>query len=71
VTIGYTNTFNIGNAIQGTGYAEIVFAYNSVGTVLPPTIAKAFLSASIAAGGTSVVTLTLSNSNALADLSST
>ncbi len=34
VTVAYTNTFPTGNALQGTGYAEIVFDY-STGTPEP------------------------------------
>jgi hypothetical protein len=34
VTVGYTNAFPTGNALQGTGYAEIVYDY-STGTPEP------------------------------------
>ena len=34
VTVNYTNSFLTGNAVQGTGYSEIVYVYN---TTIPST----------------------------------
>jgi len=43
VTVNYTNSFPLGNAVQGTGYSEIVYAYNTTTTSTPEPVSMVLL----------------------------
>lgn len=72
VTVGaagsYVNTIPVGTIVTAEGSSNPDIAQDTLIAVAQPSIAKAFAPASIAIGGSSTITFTLTNASALAPL---